>query len=141
MTKVGIFLGGEGSNELGSRSGDPIYQNSTVLGVVETLLRVVQPDGWEVTGATRWSKIRKLSATRPTPNEERNVLGLVYEAKRAHSQVVAFVRDADDDTERAKAIDEAVIKALEDSRAGQAGEVHRAQGHGGHGEGCRRDGP
>ncbi len=111
MTKVGVFLGGEGPNELGSRCGDPIYQTSTVPGVVETLLRGVQPDGWEVTGATKWSRITKLRAMGPTPREEQNVLGLVLEAKRAGSQVAAFVRDADDDQERPRVFKDAITKA------------------------------
>ncbi|WP_394827548.1 hypothetical protein [Pendulispora albinea] len=109
--KVNVFLGGEGPNELGGRAGDPVYQTGTLPGVVETLLLRVQPDGWNVVGATKWSQIRKLRAKGPTPNEERNVLGLVYEAKRAGAHVAAFVRDADDDKSRPKVIEDAIAKA------------------------------
>jgi len=113
MSQVGVFLGGEGRNELGSWSGHPPYQDSSFPGVIETLLRRVQDEGWQVVGAAKWIDIRKLRATGPTPNEERNVLGLVLEAKRAGSRVLAFVRDADDDRQRPKTIDDAIVKSKE----------------------------
>ena len=113
MSEVSVYLGGEGKNELGSRCGDPIYQDDSKPGVVQTLLRGVQATGWSVIGATKWCQITKLRAKGPTPSDEKNVLGLVYEAKRAGAQVMAFVRDADDDRDRPKVID----AAIEESRA------------------------
>ena len=110
MSEVGVYLGGEGRNELGSRATDPVRQNDDQPGVIATLLRVVQPDGWHVAGAIPWRKIKKYRAGR-SPGEERNVLGLVQEAVRANAEVVAFVRDADDNTERPKVIDAAMDKA------------------------------
>ena len=108
MSGVGVYLGGEGRNELGSRAGDPAYQTNEQPGVIQSLLRVVQPHGWEVAGAVLWRNIRKYRATGPSPGEARNVLGLVHEAVRANAQVVAFVRDADDDSERPRVISEAI---------------------------------
>ena len=114
MSEVRVYLGGEGANELGSRCGDAIYQDAgdtSRPGVIETLLCRIQPNGWLVIGAMKWCHIRKLRSKGPTPNEERNVLGLVVEAKRAKAQVLAFVRDADNDKERPKVIAAAIDKA------------------------------
>jgi hypothetical protein len=111
MSEVSVYLGGEGQNELGSRCGDPVYQDDSKSGVIETLLRGVQPRGWTVIGATRWCQIRKLRATGSTPNEARNVLGLVYDAKRAEARVLAFVRDANGDPNRPQIIADAISDA------------------------------
>lgn len=61
MTKLEVFLGGEGSNELGSRPRDPMYPSTP--GVVETLLRGVQRDGWEVNGTCKWSNMLGVHGT------------------------------------------------------------------------------
>jgi hypothetical protein len=111
MNPVRVFLGGEGRNELGSRARESAYQTDEQPGVLQALLRRTQPDGWTVAGATQWKNIRKLDAKGPTPTEERNVLGLVVEAIRAESRVVAFVRDADDDADRPRVIANAIEKA------------------------------
>ena len=111
MSEVGVYLGGEGNNELGSRCGDPVYQNDSKPGVVATLLRGVQQTGWTVVGARKWCQIHKLRAKGPTPADKQNVMGLVFEAKRAKAQVVAFVRDADDDKHRPKIIADAIGEA------------------------------
>lgn len=108
---VDVFLSGEGANELGGRAGHPAYRDERP-GVVEALLRAVRADGWRVAGARPWSKITKLRASGPTPKREgQNVLGLVLDAKRAGAHAVAFVRDADDDRERPRVIDEAIAQA------------------------------
>ena len=114
MSQVQVHLGGEGRNELGSRSGHPGYQSGADPGVIEILLRRVQTDGWEVTGATQWCRIVKFRAEGPTPNEERNVLGLVLEAKRANAQILAFVWDSDGDALRPKTVAAAIEKAETD---------------------------
>jgi hypothetical protein len=111
VSEVKVFLGGEGGNELGSRCGDPTYQDGGNLGVIETLLRGVQSTGWSVIGAKKWCQIRKLRSKGPTPREERNVLGLAHEAERAQARVLAFVRDADDDRNRPKVIADAIGRA------------------------------
>ncbi len=114
MTAVKMYLGGEGRNELGSRAGDPAYQTGDNPGVIETLLRRVEPSGWEVVGAIEWTKIRKFQARGPTQKEERNVRGLVEMANRADAAVASFVRDADADEKRTKTIESAIAKSAED---------------------------
>ena len=111
MSEVSVYLGGEGKNELGSRCGDPIYQDDSKPGVIEALLRGVQATGWTVIGAQKWCQIRKLRAKGPTPNDVRNVLGLVLEAKRAKAEVLAFVRDANGDPSRPQIIADAINEA------------------------------
>jgi energy-coupling factor transporter ATP-binding protein EcfA2 len=51
--------------------------------------------GWRTVGAMKWSKIRKLRAHGPSPNEVRNVRALILDAKEARADVLAFPRDAD----------------------------------------------
>lgn len=114
MSEVGVFLSGEGRNELGSRAGDPSYQTDDEPGVVEALLQRVQEGGWKAVGALQWSRIRKYSARGPMSAEERNVLGIVLEARRAEARAVAFVRDADGDRERTKIIERASERAREE---------------------------
>ncbi|MBN1609799.1 MAG: hypothetical protein JW940_24415 [Polyangiaceae bacterium] len=113
MKPVRVFLGGEGRNELGSRSGDPIYQSNEQPGVIQALLGRVQQQGWVPIGGCRWREIRKYQAKGPTPAEERNVLGLVEKAEREGAEVVAFVRDSDGDKDRPAIIRAAVEKASE----------------------------
>ncbi len=114
MTNAKVFLGGEGQNELGSWYRHPAYQDDRWPGVIKSLLRRVQPRGWAVIGATsKWCQIRKYRAKGRTPSEAQNVLGLVLEASLAGAEVLAFIRDADDDKERPRVIDEAVTQARE----------------------------
>lgn len=113
MTIVGVFLGGEGRNDLGSRSGHPVYQSDERPGVVQTLLRRVQAEGWVVVGAINWSEIRKLRARGASPDDGHNVRALVLHAREANADVVAFVRDADGDRERTTVILSAIAAAKE----------------------------
>jgi hypothetical protein len=106
-----VFLGGEGPNELGSRYGDPAYQTGDSPGVIEALLTRIRPDGWTVIGACKWCRIVKLRARGPTPTEAQNVLGLAHEAARSRADVLAFIRDEDDDKRRPQVIEEAVTTA------------------------------
>jgi hypothetical protein len=114
MNTVRVFLGGEGNNELGSRGGHPAYQTDEQPGVVVALLRRVQSDGWMVVGALPWKRIPKLRARGPTPNEVQNVLGLVVDARRAQAEIVAFIRDGDDDRERPSVIAAGIDQARKD---------------------------
>jgi hypothetical protein len=62
----------------------------------------------------QWKGITKLRGPRRRiPREEQNVLGLVFAAKKQRARVLAFVRDADDDKNRPKMIDDAIGKAKE----------------------------
>jgi len=119
MSDVKVHLGGEGKNELGSCALAEPYQSADIPGVVETLLRRVEPAGWTVAGATPWKSIRKFSARGPMSAEERNVRGLVEKAAGLGIPVVAFVRDSDGEPDRIVEIDAAIAKAAVDFPAVQ----------------------
>jgi hypothetical protein len=121
MSAVLVFLGGEGRNELGGWAGDPVHRKDEELGVIEALLARTRPDGWQILGAHVWKNIRKYAAYGRYPadvrrlihgsHEERAVLGLVLDAKERGAQVVAFVRDQDDDPDRSEIIAKAIERA------------------------------
>jgi hypothetical protein len=121
MSVLLVFLGGEGRNELGSWAGDPAYQSDDEPGVIKALLLRTRPDGWKILGAQGWKHIRKYTDHGRLPedtqsfirgsHEERAVLGLVLDAKERGAQVVAFVRDQDDDPNRSAIIANAIDRA------------------------------
>lgn len=101
---IKVFLGGEGSNEIGTRGARPMGDTP---GVVEVLLRRVQPTGWTVVGARPWKSIRKYraGAARHADHADiHNVLGLVLEAYEHACELLAFFRDGEGDERRAQAI-------------------------------------
>lgn len=111
-----VFLAGEGPNELGCWADHPSYRDPQNRGVLETLLRKVRTDGWEVGDAIKWKDIRKYKAGNCRSAETRNVLGAVHQARRKGCDVVAFVRDRDDTNanprdDRQKAIEEGLTAA------------------------------
>ena len=121
MSALLVFLGGEGRNELGSWAAEPAYQSDDEPGVIKALLLHTRPDGWKIFGAQVWKRIRKYTDHGRLPantrgfvrgsHEERTVLGLVLDAKERGAQIVAFVRDQDDDPDRAEIIAHAVKRA------------------------------
>lgn len=121
MSAVLVFLGGEGRNELGSWAGDPAYQSDEDPGVIKALLQRTRSDGWKILGAREWKGFRKYADHGRFPSdtrrlirvshEERAVLGLVLDAKERGAQVVAFVRDQDDNPDRAEIIAQAIERA------------------------------
>lgn len=113
MSEVSVFLGGEGKNELGGWCDQAPYRDEGSPGVIQALLKRVRPEGWEVKGACKWCRIRKYRAKGPSPEEEQNVLGLFQDAKDIGADIVAFIRDADDDPKRPQVIDAAVVRAQE----------------------------
>lgn len=135
---IKVFLGGEGSNELGTRWHRPMGDQP---GVVEALLRRVRADGWCVGGARLWKTIRKYQAgvARGAPNhgDARNVLGLVLHAYEAACELLVFVRDDDGDPDRDPAIaatlDAVATYGFADAymlRAGRGGRAGQAQARG-----------
>jgi hypothetical protein len=112
MSAILVFLGGEGRNELGSWAGDPAYQNDDEPGVIKAHLQRTRTDGWRILGAREWKGIRKYRGHGRLPShEERAVHGLVLDAKENGAQVVAFVRDQDDDPSRSEIIANAIEQA------------------------------
>ncbi len=110
-----ILLAGEGANELGGRSGDKTYP-----GVLETLLKKVQPSGWEIAKVIPWKSIRHFRANSPGAKETRNVNALFRKAKKNGFDAVVFVRDRDGKEKREKDIEEA-ITLLEQNEEGGPG--------------------
>lgn len=106
-----VFLAGEGSNELGGHADHPSYRDATKLGVLEALLRRVEPAGWEVVGAVPWKSIRKFRVGAAAHADTRNVMGAANDAREADCQVLAFTRDKDNDTSRPAAIEEGITRA------------------------------
>jgi hypothetical protein len=96
-----VFLAGEGSNELGGwyneakDRGDFPYP-----GILETLLKLINADGWVISDAKKWRKIRKFRAGEHRSAEERNVLGVCWEAIEKGCDTIAFTRDSDGHNER-----------------------------------------
>lgn len=114
MVAVRVWLGGEGPSELGTRA-----DGGDEPGVIEALLRKLEPAGWVVDGAQRWKYIRKYRAgfaARGGENHEdiHNVLGLALKASEGEGcEVLAFTRDADADDRRAAAIARGIELATE----------------------------
>jgi hypothetical protein len=77
-------------------------------GVIEVLLRRVRPTGWRVAAARSWTSIRKYRAGSALENahddDRRNVLGIVLHAYEEACEMLAFVRDRDDNHARAETI-------------------------------------
>ena len=108
---IGIFLAGEGRNELGSWSGDEGYQSDAEPGVVKALLEKIRGDGWQIVGAIQWKNIHKLRSGFHGKAEERNVLGAVLKAQEKGAHVAAFVRDRDGYEQRQRDIDAGILGA------------------------------
>jgi hypothetical protein len=111
MSEVKAWLGGEGSNELGTRA-----DRGDQPGVIEALLRRVEPTGWHVEGATRWKDIRKFrvgAALRDGENHQdiHNVCGLALKALDNQCALLAFTRDTDADDRREDAITRGIAAA------------------------------
>ncbi len=99
-----VFLAGEGRDELGSRGGHPNYVSGEDPGVIETLLRKVRQMGWEVGGAKEWRRARHLRVGRREHGDTHTVRVLALDADEAGCQILAFLRDRDQDMEREAAV-------------------------------------
>lgn len=111
-----VFLGGEGSNDIGTRWHVPMGDSP---GVAETLLRRVRPSGWRVAGAMQWRSIRKYRAgaanERAEHGDAHNVRGLVLHAYEEACEMLAFLRDVDGEARREDRIERA-LNAIADLR-------------------------
>lgn len=107
-----VFVAGEGPTELGDYARHPSYRAEPPnAGVVETILRKVRPEGWEVADGIQWRRIRKYRVLSGGDPEVRNVLGAALAAKESGCEVLAFVRDRDRDEEREGSIRSGIDQA------------------------------
>jgi hypothetical protein len=107
-----VFIAGEGPDDIGDWARDPAYHPAHSGGVVESLLRNIHGDGWEIVGGCPWRRIRKFKVGRGLHGDEvRNVLGAAGEAAELGCDLIAFVRDRDGDLEREVAIEEGIHRA------------------------------
>lgn len=104
---IKVYLAGEGAFELGGRAGDPAYRSNRA-GVIEALLRLRVPEGWEVAGARPWKDVPKFKAWPGEGPERQNVRGALLDAAEAKCDVLVFVRDRDRSEARERAINETV---------------------------------
>jgi hypothetical protein len=106
-----LLLAGEGANDLGGWASEPAYRHGDRrVGVVEALLRKVQPTGWTVLDAVLWKGIPKFRAGGHRGAEMRTVLGLALQAKERGFDGFAFVRDRDSVKERQAEIGAALME-------------------------------
>lgn len=93
---IRVILAGEGSNELGGWAVATAYRvDKPFAGVLETLLRQVRPDGWQVVDAIPWKKTPKLQVGIGGKGEELNVQRAYHQAKKRGCDVFVFSRDRD----------------------------------------------
>jgi hypothetical protein len=93
---IRVILAGEGKNELGGFANQQGYRESQPQpGVIETLLRQVRPDGWQVIDAIPWKKLPKLQVGIGGKGEELNVQRAYHHAKKRGCEILAFSRDRD----------------------------------------------
>ena len=109
---VKVWLGGEGTCELGGRA-----DGQERVGVIEAMLLKLEPSGWRVEGARRWKHIRKYRAGLAVNRGEnhgdiRNVVGLALEAWEEACELLAFTRDIDADEEREEALTIGIMQAV-----------------------------
>ncbi len=109
-----VVIAGEGTCEVGHRVEGR-------LGVVEALLRRIAPAGWEVVDTILWKHIHKFAGAGAgiSPGQHgdfKNVLKLVLEAKRRSADVLAFVRDVDNEDARGDAVLGGLAKAKSDAK-------------------------
>jgi hypothetical protein len=97
MVAVKVWLAGEGPSEIGNRE-----TGGERVGVLEALLRRIEPTGWVVDRASIWKDIRKYKAGSALrgAGDDRSIQRLVLFAYEAGCEVVAFSRDRDSDPER-----------------------------------------
>jgi hypothetical protein len=117
---IRIFLAGEGPNELGSWAKETNYRDPKFPGVVETLLRRICSEGWQITEAIAWKSIRKLRVNEHGNAEVRNIRGLVLFAKEHKCQAVAFARDRDRSSQREQDVEDGIKQAKDDHPTGPA---------------------
>lgn len=109
-----MFLAGEGRNELGCWYDEPPHRVGSDPGVIEALLRGVQSEGWHVSDALRWTRIRKLRLGRSVHADVHNILAVALHARERGCDVLAFARDTDGEEERERAVAKGIAAMIDD---------------------------
>jgi hypothetical protein len=100
MTRY-VLLAGEGPNELGGWYTHPSYRaKHPEPGALETLLRKVAPEGWEIRGAVVWKQLTQYRANDRLPKDELNTRALGLMAREHGCDLIVFTRDRDGSAER-----------------------------------------
>lgn len=122
-----VMLVGEGANELGDWIQDAPYRMARrtrrkaplpVVGVLETLLRKVAPDGWTVVDALPWSSLVKLKQKTDAFGDARNLARALLRAKEQRYDVVVFSRDRDGAKNRSRQVEVDAIVTESSSTSG-----------------------
>lgn len=103
-----VFLGGEGTTELGRFAYEAAYQSVGDRGVLQVIVEAL---GAEVIGGIPWCRIRKVRAGAHATAEARNVAGLVLVAKERGADAVVFIRDRDRDVQRQRDVEQGILDA------------------------------
>lgn len=95
--KRGVFLAGEGRNELGGLADQCPYTGDEPGFLQAALEELVGVDRFEVRGAAQWKALRKYrtgAGLQGSP-EVRNVQAAALQAKESGAQILVLVRDTD----------------------------------------------
>lgn len=95
---IRVILAGEGRNELGDLVVEAPFRpqgKEAQPGVLESLLRQVRREGWEVVDALPWKTLPKLQVGLGRKGEEHNVRRAHHHAKKRGCDVLVFTRDRD----------------------------------------------
>jgi hypothetical protein len=108
-----IFLAGEGKNELGSWAKEIEHRDGTQPGVLETIMRKVQPTGWNIKDSICWKNLRKYQAGSFSRNEKNNVVKVCHKAIEKGCSTVSFSRDLDGVKLRQESIEAGIKESKE----------------------------
>jgi hypothetical protein len=107
-----VFLAGEGSNDLGGWHKETMHRGKFPYpGILETLLKMIKPDGWVISDAIAWKEIKNYRAGDHGNHDEQNVRRACLMAKEKKCDVIALCRDSDGHMERIADIQKGIESA------------------------------
>lgn len=110
-----VFLASEGRNDLGGYARHKAYRADNTgkvqLGVVEALMRQIQPDGWEIVDALPWRSIPKFQSGNGRSAETRTVLGAAAFARNLRCDTLIIARDRDGYVHRTADVEAGIAQA------------------------------
>lgn len=104
-----ILLAGEGSDDLGSYAREPMFREPHEEGVLECLVRRIQPQS-EISDGVCWKDVTKYRSGEHRHPETRTVLGLALTAFERKC-VLVFSRDRDGYEEREHDVENGIEQA------------------------------